>query len=195
MPRRNNRNPNPQVPARMTGGVDYTGTVDLDTPGVLDTLEMLNRQPEVIQTLTGGHGSLYGDVNMPADDDVEPEANPEMLHSLQTVATRYDGTPVRVVPNSRFRTMRYLVPAGNTLWIAGVDARRRFLGITIYGPADNSLYVAPDISTVLTTGFELRTIVGGIASMVLTHGDSVAIGADAANNATLRVSLAFEFLE
>ena len=193
---RDKRNPNPQVPANMTGGVDLTGTVDLEN-GVGDSLIGLNRQPEVIQTMTGGHGPLAGDVNMPDDTSANDKPDPDLIKGLHAVGTQWDGRPVRIVPPSRFRTMRYSLAPGQTAQIGGRDSRRTSFAVTVEdnGAGTSRLYIGSDLATVLTMGFALGTVAAMPSSIVMNHGDIVAIGADADNVETVTVSIAYEYQE
>jgi len=183
----------------MTGGVDLTGVADLTGNG--DTLDRLNKQPEVINTLTGGHDQgMIPNVNMPADPVTE-NAPPgkDVTRGLEEVARAYDGVPVRVRPASRFRTMQYQLAAGQVALIAQSDSRRTSMSVSII-PADLSTtvclaYVGADRSTLDTMGMFLATGTPGPAGAVFTHGDSMYIQADANNAVDIVVGIGYEVQE
>lgn len=182
------------VPDTMTGGVDLTGVADLTGNG--DTLDRLNKQPEVINTLTGGHDQgMIPNVNMPADPITE-NAPPgkDVTRGLEEVARAYDGVPVRVRPASRFRTMRLLIAPGSIGQLAMADSRRTSLTILVTGNTGDTCYVGPDQATANTSGFPLIAGTGPVA-LVMTHGDQVAFATPSTNTANVTVSLAWEVQE
>lgn len=190
----------PRVPERMTGGVDLTGSVDLDSPEkVADYLAGLNAQPDVIQTISGGVNDLAISVGDLPDHDGSKGFREDKEHTeaLAEIRGAYDGVNVRVLPNSRFRTMRLTLAAGATAWIAQRDSRRRALGVWIIDPSAgiSSAFLGPDITTVLTTGVQLTTGTGAPYSFVMTHADQVAVGAAAGNANAITVNVAFEIME
>jgi hypothetical protein len=172
----------PKIPANMTGGVDLTGSVDLDGDASNDPdFVRMNKAPDVIQTMTGGHGSLAANVNMPADDE-EPKfhESEQIDHGLHKVATRYDGQAVRIRPASRFRTQRLLIAPGTQIQVAQRDSRRTKLRLTVTSAtATDVLYVGTDLTTAATMG---AVIPLGVV-YDLNHGDEVGIATPATNNA------------
>lgn len=184
------------IPDTMTGGVDLTGTVDFKD-GQPEHLAHLNAQPDVLQTMTGGHGPLAGSVHLEVGGDYSDHESAEVRKGFAEVKTQYDGHPVRVVPASRFRTSRITLAAGASYIIAQADARRTRLSISILDAdgAVNLAYVGNDVATTASMGFALSTNTGGPCDIVLTHGDSVAIAADSTNLSSLTVSVAFEIAE
>jgi hypothetical protein len=170
-----------KVPSNMTGGVDLTGSVDLDgDPSNDPDYVRLNKSPEVIQTLTGGHGSLFGSVNMPADDKEPAFHESEQIdHGLHKVATRYDGAPVRVRPASRFRTQRFFLAPGAQMMIAQRDYRRTKLRLVVTSAtATDVLYVGSDQTTAATMG----AVVPLNVVYDLNHGDEVGVASASTNN-------------
>jgi len=190
----------PRVPERMTGGVDLTGSVDLSSPEqVADYLARLNAQPDVLQTISGGVNDLGISIGDLADHDGSKGFREDKEHAdaLAEVRGAYDGTAVRVLPASRFRAQRITLAPGTTAWIGQRDPRRLSCGIVVSDPTNavQYAYVGPDITSVLSSGFELVTGTWAPYGIVLTHGDQIAIGAAAANTQPVTVSIAIEVQE
>lgn len=185
---RNNRTPD-----TMTGGVDLTGSVDI-TDDAPDSLTGLNAQPDVIQTLTGIR-PLSPDVHLeqPHDDGQPFQTDPTITRGLHEVATRFDGEPVRVVPASRFRTLRIPVAPGTQIALAARDARRiRAVVLLTSVTATDVGYVSNDQTTAALMGFALPINV----PVEFRHGDEIGFATPATNNALgAFISIAFEIQE
>lgn len=181
----------PVIPDTMTGGVDLTGTTDLtnDSP---EYISHDNKQPDVIQTLTG-ISPLSPPVHIETEHGEHFHEDPEIKHGLHQVAVRYDGQPVRVRPASRFRTQRLLVAPGTQMMVAQRDSRRTKLRLTVTSAnATDVLYVGSDQSTAATMG----AVVPLNVVYDLNHGDEVGIATPSTNNAAgLTLSIVQEIQE
>ena len=186
----------PDMPDTMTGGVDLTGSVDF-TEGMPDTLAHLNNQPDVIQTYTGGHGSLAGSVHMETGADYADHESADIDHGLHAILTRYDGMNVRVRPASRFRTNRWFLAPGQSFIIADRDARR--LRAVLYITANTALdtvYVGNDLASVSTTGVLVRLANTATYMMEVRHGDTISVASALGNNALgVVIAMAMEIQE
>ncbi len=165
----------------MLTEVDLTSTPDL-TVSDPDTLITNNRQPDVIQTL-GGLGGMTPTthVEAPHPNDHDDDEDPAVKRGLHLLATRYDGTPVRIVPASRMRTNRYRVTAGIQMAVAARDHRRlRTTLLFNSNTATDLAYFSNDQTTAVSMGFLLPVNV----PVVVTNGDEIGIAVDAANAGT-----------
>lgn len=180
------------VPDTMTGGVDLTGVADLTGNG--DTLARLNKQPEVINTLTGGHDQgMIPNVNMPADPVTE-NAPPgkDVTRGLEEVARAYDGVPVRVRPASRFRTFGWTLTPGASMVALQADSRRLRAVITCdFGDGNCVIFVGHDYASAGILGYPLRERV----PLELLSGDQIAIAAFSGNGETVDVFMLVEIAE
>lgn len=200
------------VPERFTGGVDLTDVPDVeDSDAYAEYLARLSEAtPENVKTLTGGHGDLFAvaESNMPADDSANDQPSREMGEGLHKVSQRYEGQPVRVQPASRFRVMQLVLQQGQTILVSGPDPRRVACGINVHyawtlGGAvsgDYILCVGRDEADVIQNGFQIGFSsvynYGMPQSIVLNHGDKIAIGCLAAPAGEwVGVSVAIEILE
>lgn len=198
--------PEPTTPARFTGGVDLTSNIDVTDPeAVADYLARLNAQPDVLQTISGGKSGLGISVgDMPGNDGSDGfRESKEHKDALNEVRTAFDGTPVRRVTSSRFRTSQWEIKdlTAPPWWIAFRDPRRQRLIITLWSSANNNYtaYVGYDLASVRTTGMIISTGSNFNRELILQHGDQVAFAPAAIGSAIggnrLFVSVAHEYLE
>jgi hypothetical protein len=165
----------------MTGGVDLTGTSDLFDSNADESLEYIrqNKHPEMIETLTGGHGPLYGSVHLEVNADNSDHESEQINHGLHKVLDRFSGAPVRVRPASRMRTERLFVAPGSAFLIGQRDYRRTRLTVIVTSvTATDVVYVGADQTTALTMGFVLPVN----QQLVMLHADLVGIATPASNN-------------
>lgn len=175
----------PNVPATMTGGVDLTDAPLV--PSNPDSLERLNAQPDVIQTLTASGRNVPGltpSTNIPGgnpDNNPKDDEDPYVERGLHDVVTRYQGEPVRVIPASRMRTQRLRVLAGTQMALARPDSRRiRAVVMFTSNTATDVCFISNDQTTAVAMGFALPINV----PVELRNGDEIGIAVDAANVGT-----------